>query len=56
MVIGGDGMVEPFMINGTEVEQVTQLNFLGSLITTNCKYSAEVKKHLPMTKSAMVGL
>ena len=51
MIIGCDGNIEPFLVGGTEVEQVTQFNFLGSLITTSGGCSAEISRCLAMTKS-----
>ena len=56
MIVGGDDNIEPFLVDGTEVEQVTQFNFLGALITTSGGCSAEIRRCLAMAKSAMVGL
>ena len=33
MITGGDGNMGSSLVDGTEIEQVTQFNFLGSLIT-----------------------
>ena len=46
----------PIVVDGTEVEHVTQFNFLGSLITTSSGCSAELRRRMAMAKSAMVGL
>ena len=35
MIVGSDGNEDPIVVDGTEVEHVTQFNFLGSLITTS---------------------
>ena len=56
MIVGGDGVEEPLLVDGTEVEQVTQFNFLGSLITTSGGCAVEIRRRLAMAKSAMVGL
>ena len=34
MIIGGDGDIEPFFVDFTEVEQVTQFNFLSSILSS----------------------
>ena len=56
MIIGGDGNIEPFLVDGREVEQVAQIKFLGSLITASGGCSAEIRIRLAMAKSTMVGL
>ena len=32
MIVGSDGNEDPIVADGTEVEHVTQFNFLGSLV------------------------
>ena len=56
MIVGSDGNEDPIVVDGTEVEHVTQFNFLGSLITTSSGCSTELRRRMAMTKSAMVGL
>ena len=56
MIVGSDGNEDPIVVDGTEVEHVTQFNFLGSLITTSSGCSAELRRCMAMAKSAMVGL
>ena len=56
MIVGSDGNEDPIVIDGTEVEHVTQFNFLGSLITTSSGCSTELRRRMAMAKSAMVGL
>ena len=56
MIVGSDGNEDPIVVDGTEVEHVTQFNFLGSLITTSSAYSRELRRRMAMAKSAMVGL
>ena len=33
MIVGGDGNVEPFLVDGTKVEQVTRFNFLAMVMS-----------------------
>ena len=56
MIVGSDGNEDPLVVDGTEVEHVTQFNFLGSLITTSSGCSTELRRRTAMAKSAMVGL
>ena len=56
MIVGSDGNEDPIVVDGTEVEHVTQFNFLGSLITTSSGCSTELRRRMAMAKSAMVGL
>ena len=56
MTIGSVGNEEPVIVSGDEVEQVTQFNFLGSLITPRGGCSVELRRRLAMAKSAMVDL
>ena len=56
MIVGSDGNEDPIVVDGTEVEHVTQFNFLGSLITTSSGCSTELRRRMTMAKSAMVGL
>ena len=44
------------LVDGSEVEQVDQFNFLGSLITFSGGCSTEIRRRLAMAKSAMVSL
>ena len=55
MIVGSDGNEDPIVVDGTEVEHVTQFNFLGSLITTSSGCSTELRRRMAMAKSAMVG-
>ena len=50
MIISGDDTIELLLVDGTEVEQVTQFNFLGSPITTSGGCSAEIRRRLTMAK------
>ena len=56
MIVGSDGNEDPIVVDGTEVEHVTQFNFRGSLITTSSGCSTELRRRMAMAKSAMVGL
>ena len=56
MIVGSDGNEDPIVVDGTEVEHVTQFNFLGSLITTSSGCSTELRRRMTMAKSAMVGM
>ena len=56
MTIGSDGNEDPIIVDGDEVEQVTQFNFLGALITSNGGCSTELRRRIALAKSAMVGL
>ena len=55
-MVGSDTNDSPLFVDGAEVEQVDQFNFLGSLITTSGSCSKEIRRRLAMAKSAMVGL
>ena len=56
MIVGSDWNEDPIVVDGTEVEHVTQFNFLGSLITTSSGCSTELRRRMAMAKSAMAGL
>ena len=56
MIVGSDGNEDPIVVDGTEVEHMTQFNFLGSLITTSSGCSTDLRRRMAMAKSAMVGL
>ena len=43
MIVGSDGNEDPIVVDGTEVEHVTQFNFLRSLITTSSGCSTELR-------------
>ena len=44
MIVGSDGNEDPIVVDGTEVEHVTQFNFLGSLITTSSGCATELRR------------
>lgn len=56
MTVGSDGNEDPIIVDGNEIERVTQFNFLGSLITSSGGCSMELRRRVAMAKSAMVGL
>ena len=56
MTVGSDGNEDPISVDGDEVEQVTQFNFVGSLVTSSGGCSMELRRRVAMAKSAMVGL
>ena len=56
MIVGSDGSEDPMVVDGAEVEHVTQFNFLGSLITTSSGCSAGLRGRVAVAGSALVGL
>ena len=56
MIIGGVQPTDPLMVDGKEVEQITQFNFLGALITTDGSCKQEIRRRLTMARSAMANL
>ena len=56
MIIGGNNSTSPLVIDGKEVEEVSQFNFLGSLITNEGGCSEEIRKRLAMARSTMAKL
>ena len=56
MTICPDSVEEPIIINGNEVESVSKLNFLGSLISKDGSCSQEIRHRLATACSAMTNL
>ena len=56
MIIGEDQPTDPLMVDGKEVEKITQFNFLGALITVDGSCNHEVRRRLTMARSAMANL
>jgi hypothetical protein len=56
MAIGPDVKEEPFLVDGKEVEFVSQFNFLGSLIIKDGGCGQEIRRRLAMARSAMINL
>ena len=56
MVIGADQPDNPLIVDGEEVERVTEFNFLGALITQDGGCKMEIRRRLAMARSTMVKL
>ena len=56
VIVGSGGNGDPVMVDGAEVEQVTQFSFLGSLVTTGSGCSAGLRGRVAVAESAVVGL
>ena len=56
MVIGDDGNNTPLLVDGQNVDQIQQFNFLGSLITQEGGCQTEIRRRLAMARSAMTQL
>ena len=55
MAVGSDGNEDPITVDGDEVEQVTQFNFVGCLVSSSGGCSMELRRRVAIAKSAMVG-
>lgn len=55
ITIGDDGYIEPSFVDGIQSEQISQFNFLQSLVTASFGCSAEIRRRLTMAKSDVVG-
>ncbi len=53
MTINDDQSTAPLVVDGKEVERVTEFNFLGALITQDGGYEKEIRRRLAMARSTM---
>ena len=56
MIVGGGGSGDPIVVDGAEVEHVTQFDFLGSLVAAGGGCSAGLRGRVVVAGSAVVGL